>query len=468
MRSWLLFALLPALLLGACASSDESDPPAGTQPDAPTDPTTLVVIQDENPDPGVIEARLEAAETTKTYGSSPPTTVWAYNGSIPGPLVEAKVGDKVVVNFTNKLPEPTTIHWHGIRLPAAMDGTLAMQQPIEPGTSFRYEFTLKDAGLYWFHPHMRSDVQVQKGLYGVIRVRGESEPEVDDERVLVLDDVRLKADGSLSEYLDDESRMMGREGNTILVNGQQTPTLKFRPGALVRLRVVNTANGRFFNLRLPGASWRVIGTDGGLLPKAYDAERVLMSPGERYDLVVRMPSLPQTVELTSDPHERGHHSGENPPLRVATFSVEGVPVERELALPTGSGSLDRLPDGDPAFTLRLNEKNTPDGVLFTINDAVHPEVPMVYAPNGSVQVFEVKNESDMDHPFHLHGFFFQILARNGIAEPVETLHNKDTIIVPMKSSLKLVSRFDEPGMWMYHCHILEHAEHGMMGEIHVE
>jgi FtsP/CotA-like multicopper oxidase with cupredoxin domain len=129
--------------------------------------------------------------------------------------------------------------------------------PISPGSGFRYEFTLKDAGLYWFHPHVRSDLQVQRGLYGALVVRSPEEPRVDEERILVLDDIRLKADGSLAEYLDDEAKMMGREGNTLLVNGVEAPELRFRPGALARLRLVNAANGRFFHLRIPGLTWRV-------------------------------------------------------------------------------------------------------------------------------------------------------------------------------------------------------------------
>jgi len=461
-----------SLAAPACGEDRPDGEPAPTPEGpvftAPTDGTGPSLLVDEDAAPGAISVSLEAREGEVTYGDSPPTKVWTYNGSIPSGLIGARVGDRFTARFTNKLPEPTTIHWHGIRLPAAMDGTLAMQKPIEPGASFTYEFTFKDAGLYWFHPHMRSDIQVQKGLYGAILVRGPGEPEVDDERVMVLDDVRLKADGSLAEYLDDEARMMGREGNTILINGRVTPTLTFRPGALVRLRLVNTANGRFFNLKLGDARWRVIGTDGGLIPKPHDADRVLMSPGERYDVLVRMPTTPGSIDLTSEPYARGHDSEHAGAIKVGTFRVEGEPVTQALAMPEAGPAPERLPDGSLDFSLRLNEKVLPDGAIFTINDAVFPDVPMISVPNGGTRVFEVTNESEMDHPFHLHGFFFQILARNNQPEPADALLNKDTIIVPMKSSLKLVARFDEPGMWMYHCHILEHAEHGMMGEIHVE
>ena len=163
-------------LLVACSSHDDAGhedhggevtPPTG----APTDASEMPTAEDQNPDPNVVEIDLEAKEAMKTYGTSPPTPVWTYNGLTPGPTIEAKVGDRLVVHFKNSLPESTTVHWHGIRLPAVMDGTVAMQSPIEPGGTFTYEFTLKDAGLFWFHPHVRSDLQVQKGLYGALRVR---------------------------------------------------------------------------------------------------------------------------------------------------------------------------------------------------------------------------------------------------------------------------------------------------------
>jgi FtsP/CotA-like multicopper oxidase with cupredoxin domain len=454
--------LLVGLLVAACSGEDAPVAPP------PGDPTALTRVTDVNPSPDVLEFDLEAAEATKVYGGNPPTRVWAYNGSVPGPLLEAKVGDRLIARFTNRLPEPTTIHWHGIRLPTGMDGSPMVTPPISPGSGFRYEFTLKDAGLYWFHPHVRSDLQVQRGLYGALVVRSPEEPRVDEERILVLDDVRLKADGSLAEYLDDEAKMMGREGNTLLVNGVEAPELRFRPGALARLRLVNAANGRFFHLRIPGLTWRVIGGDGGFLPRPRDAERVLLAPGERLDLLVRLPRTAGTLDLWNEPYERGHESIHEPAKRVASLVLAGAPVVEELPMPEAFAEIERLPAKDASFALRFDERFTPEGeLLFTVNGEAHPDVPPVMVENGSIHGFDVFNDSDMDHPFHLHGFFFQVLSRNGVPEPPEALQNKDTILLPAKGSLRLVSRFDEPGMWMYHCHILEHAEHGMMGEIHV-
>lgn len=474
MRGWIVIGV--AISIAACSSHEDAGhgdhddgtvtPPTST----PTDATNLTPAEDKNPDPNVVEIDLEAREAMKTFGTAPETPVWTYNGITPGPFIDTKVGDKLIVHFKNSLPEPTTIHWHGIRLPAVMDGTIAMQNPIPTGGTFTYEFTLKDAGLFWFHPHLRSDIQVQKGLYGALRVRGAAEPASDVERVLVLDDIKLDKDGKVTEYLDDHSLMMGREGNTLLINGLANARVSIiDPGGLVRLRIVNVANGRFFNLRIPNHELHVIGTDGGLVPKPYATDTLLMSPGERYDVMFVANDEPGSeIPLITEAYERGHESGTRPPAEVGRFKVGTGAKLTAKPLPTSGPTLERLPDAPVDFPIVLNEKLIDGQVMFTINDAVHPNIPVITTKNGDVRVLEVKNESDMDHPFHLHGFFFQILAKNGVVLPADALANKDTLVIPAKTSYKLIARFDEPGSWMYHCHILEHSEHGMMGELRVE
>lgn len=183
----------------------------------------LPVLADEDPAEGVVEVTLVARPGEVELLSGVAAEVWTYNGTLPGPTIEAQVGDELVVHFTNELPEATTIHWHGVRVPATMDGTTAMAQPIEPGESFEYRFRLEDSGTFWFHPHVRSDVQVEKGLYGVLVVRDPSEPAlpVVSDEMLVLDDVRVDpATGALDEQVDERAQMMGREGNLVLVNGK--------------------------------------------------------------------------------------------------------------------------------------------------------------------------------------------------------------------------------------------------------
>lgn len=458
-------AAVALLALGAlgCSGVDE---PIATQDEWSA--IALPRAKDLNPDPNVVEIELTARVATHQYPGAAPSQVWTYDGTVPGPLIEARVGNELVVHFENQLPEATTIHWHGVRLPAAMDGTLAMQAPIEPGGSFDYRFVLRDAGLFWFHPHIRSDVQIEKGLYGTLLVRGDQEPTTDRETVIVLDDVRVNPDGTFPDYLDDLSKMMGRQGNVLLVNGVNLPVLPVRRGSVQRLRVVNVANGRFFNLSLPGHSFRVIGTDGGLLPQPYDTDRVLLSPGERYDLLLVPGGDVGELTLFNDPYERGHDSAKEPPLPLATLQITNEPPLSTPSLPTAFPSIERLPGGPTDHVVTLAEAFDGEGELvFTINGATHPNVPLIAIPRDEMRVFDVVNESDMDHPFHLHGFFFQTLEEDGAPVPPSALANKDTRIIRAHGSARIVARFDEPGSWMYHCHILEHAEGGMMGEIDV-
>jgi FtsP/CotA-like multicopper oxidase with cupredoxin domain len=455
--------VLPLALV--CVGCGAATPEAGS---GAVEVPDLVRAPNEGAQPNQLEVSLDAREAKTSYISGQSTAVWTYNGTVPGPLLDAKQGDELIVHFHNSLPEETTIHWHGVRVPAAMDGTPRMQDPVPPNGTFEYRFKLKDPGLFWFHPHVRSDEQVEKGLYGVVRVSGTNEPPSDRESILVLDDVNVMPDGSLPTYLDDESKMLGRQGKTLLVNGAASPVVHWRVGSLERFRIVNVANGRFFNLSLPGYSWRVIGTDGGLIPEPYDTERLLISPGERYDVLLVVHGQPGTrATLMNEPYERGHDASKEDPMPVADFIVTTEAPLSGRNLPEGFPELERLQDGTVDQQLVLNEGLRDGEFVFTINDATFPNVPLIDVPAGSTQRIEVKNDSKMDHPFHLHGTFFQVLASNGKATAPERLANKDTVIVPQMSTLKLAARFDEPGGWMYHCHILEHAEGGMMGEIDV-
>ncbi|WP_434044018.1 MULTISPECIES: multicopper oxidase family protein [Sorangium] len=449
-----------ALLSSGCAADRAEEPPA---PDAWGEPAAA---PDRNPDPRIVEVELEAREAEKSFLEGKTTTVLAYNGAVPGPLIEANVGDTLVVHLKNSLPEETTIHWHGIRLPNAMDGAPAVQEPIAPGGTFTYQFTLRDAGFYWFHPHVMEEEQIRRGLFGVIRVRGEGEPQADVEKIVVLSDALLKEDGSFDDDIDDELIMMGREGNVVLVNGKVMPALDVQPGALTRLRIVNVANGRFFHLALPGHAFRVIGTDGGLIPRPYDAEKLLVAPGERYDVLLIARGEPGTeLTLTNEPYERGHHTGQADPMPLATVRIGAGPALSGRALPDSGPAIERLPGGAADTTITFDEAYVERELKFLVDGKTHPDVPPIHVERGATRVFDLKNDAEMDHPFHLHGFFFQVLARDGVAVADEALANKDTLILPQRSTTTVVARFDEPGHWMYHCHILEHAERGMMGEI---
>ncbi len=481
--SWLLpLGLLLVALGWACGSAHDGGMDhgghgghgghAGMPPrvmDLPPSEGTLdgAAFVDRDPDPRVIEVDLEARPAEVEYLPGRKTTVWTYNGSVPGPRLEARVGDRVVVNFRNALPEATTLHWHGLRVPAEMDGTLAMQGPIPPGGSFRYSFELRDTGTFWYHPHVRSDVQVETGLYGTIIGRGEGEPTAAAEHTLVLDDVWLKEDGSFAAN-DMNSLMVGRQGNVLLVNGRPRPIATVRAGERQRWRFVNAANARYFRLALPGQKLTLIGGDGGLLEAPREVDELLLVPGERADVLITPRGAPgSTLDLVSLPYERGHMTGMLPTANVMRLHYSPEPALTPEPVPASLRSIPANPEPVRTRSFKLTEEMASGKEpVFRINGEAFPDITHLEAKLGETELWDVENDTEMDHPFHLHGFFFQVVSRGGVAEPSRAW--KDTVNVPAKSTVRLSVRFDGfPGMWMYHCHILEHGERGMMGGLHV-
>ncbi len=466
-RAWPCLVTLPftALLIGC----NDSAPRPGRAP-------TLAVLTDLDPDPDVVEVELVAAPARIEILEGTTAEVWAFRdgadptavGSMPGPMLEAKIGDRVIVHFRNELPEETTLHWHGLRVPNAADGTPVAQVPVPPGGSYDYEMTLVDEGLYWYHPHMHGDVQIERGLYAPIRVHGAGAPIVSADRVFVLDDVKLEASGALSSYTDTLDLMLGRQGNVVVVNGVPDARVEAGAGSRERWRFVNTANGRYFNLELPGQRLLVIGSDGGPVNQPYEVDRLLISPGERYEVLVTLPpSVGATATLRTVHYDRGHDIPDPGPIDLVTFVI-GPPVPHLDAPPPRSGHIEPIAAtaATPRRRFVLGEDDSdPRNPVFMINDEVYPDVTAVASTTGAVEVWEIDNQSEMDHPFHLHGMSFQVLGPDGA--PVTPLAWKDTVNVPREQALAFAVRVGAPGRWMFHCHILEHAERGMMGELQV-
>ena len=437
-------------------------------------PLGSVPLLDADPDPDRIEVTIIAGPAKWEFLPGKPADVWAYRdgsdpkatGSIPGPILLGKVGDQVKVHFRNELPEETTIHWHGLRVEAPHDGSNISQTPVQPGGSFTYEFTLTDAGTFWFHPHLHSDVQVERGLYAAIVVVGDDGIMVDAERMLVLDDVKVESNGLLSETITSLDLMVGRQGNVLLVNGIKQPRLEARSNGRERWRLLNTANGTFFNLTLPGHKFRVIGWDGGLLPEPYEADTLLIAPGERYEVLVELRgNAGDELKLETIFHDRGHDLPDFGPRPLLTLALGEPSAERLPALPTRWGQFTPIPVTKDTpirkFVLKEEEATPVKEPRFFINNEVFPDVTPLVVSTDSIEIWEIENDAEMDHPFHLHGTFFQVLDQPHLGW-------KDTVNVPTKSKIRYAVRFDSPGMWMYHCHILEHAERGMMGELHVD
>jgi FtsP/CotA-like multicopper oxidase with cupredoxin domain len=394
-----------------------------------------------------------------------PLDGWMYNGQVPGPMIEARVGDTLVVRLTNHLAEPTTIHWHGLRLPPPMDGTEDVQRPVAPGETFEYRFGLPDAGTFWYHPHANEVVQLERGLYGVVIVRGTDEPRVDAERTLVFDDVRLDRRGRIARPGRFMERHNGREGSVLLLNGRVQPELAMAAGQVERWRLVNVANARYVRFSLGGTAFRIIGSDGGLLEAPVSATEVLLTPGDRADIVVGPLKSGTRLHVQALPYNRGLGL---PKLPAVFGSVLVGPREPSQAdVPARLRTIPPLATADahPTREVRLGGRTSlRNFVDFTVDGTPHHHGAPVKV--GELQVWDVINETPIDHPFHLHGFFFEVLSVDGVPPAYRSL--EDTVNVPAKARVRIAWLPDDrPGAWMAHCHILEHHAAGMMTHFHV-
>ena len=419
------------------------------------------------PAPGgrVVAVALEAREAGWQYDPRFRTRVWGYNGQVPGPVIEANVGDVLEVTLRNSLPEPTTIHWHGLRLPAPMDGTEMVQRPVPPGGTFTYRFFLPDAGTFWYHPHSNETVQLERGLSGALIVRGSDEPRLDAERVLVLDDVALDRAGQIRPPGGWIEHHDGRQGNTRLINGRREPELLMAGGHVERWRIVNASSARYVRLSIGGRPFRILGTDGGLLNAPVTADEVLLAPADRVDLAVGPFTAGEVLRIESLRYSRGSFR----PARQERFGTLriGPPEPSRAVVPEVLRRIEPLvtgpatPNREVRLGFRLSARR---GVDFTINRESHHRDEAVRV--GELQVWDLVNRSPVDHPFHLHGFFFQVLEVNG--EPPEFLSWEDTVNVPALGRVRIAwVPDDRPGEWMYHCHILEHHAGGMMAHFEV-
>lgn len=474
-RVSLLFAFLLALVV--CPPSAESQsnrrlPAAGPATSELTEP---VVLENESTVPGTVEVTITAAVTRLELVKGVETEVFAYNGQIPGPTLEAREGDRVIVHFRNELPEETTIHWHGIHLPFHADGSPF--DPVQPGEQLDYEFTLQagTAGTYWYHPHgdQSTSPQVAKGLFGALVVRADDDPlHHIPEKLLILYDNRLRPDGSIDLPDPDspEGRVdfeNGREGDLLFVNGQLMPTISMRPGETQRWRVINASGARVYRLSIPGRTFLHVGSDGGLFERPVEAAEILLANTERVELLVRGAETPGDLHTLEDlPYNRyvfqtRPADWERPRSLLTIRSTDGPPAH-PVPIPD---SLRFVPALDTTAVTARRVLSLSQGMIN--GKTMDLERVDVTAPLEATEVWTIENLVGMDHPFHLHGFRFQVLSRDGVPEPFPSW--KDSVNVPKHQTVRFVVKFDDyPGKWMFHCHILTHEDAGMMGVLEVE
>ena len=438
------------------------------------------------------EVRLIAkpAKAPLVGGSHPETEVWCFNGTVPGPEIRVPQGSRLRVTVENKLAEDTTVHWHGVRLPNAMDGVPHLtQKPIAPGETFVYEFDLPDAGTFWYHPHQRSFEQIGRGLSGVLIVEEREPIQVDRDVTWVLSDWRFLANAQFSDDFGNlhDVAHAGRIGNTVTINGRVRDTFHVRSGERIRLRLINAANARVFGLEFREHLPKVIAIDGQpVTPHEPEDGRIVLGPAMRVDLVMDMTQQPGSRSAIADTFYRGREYRLVDLVYAGDPSLREQPHDAPMDLPANS-----VPEPDLAnaerqdvvlgggmmggmISAQVNGRRLEmrdmmrQGLAWSINGVAatgHVHEPMAVFSRGRTYVLDMRNESAWWHPMHLHGHAFRVLSRNGM--PTRHREWQDTVLMAPRERVEIAFVADNPGDWMFHCHVLEHQAGGMMGVIRV-
>jgi FtsP/CotA-like multicopper oxidase with cupredoxin domain len=408
----------------------------------------------------------------------PETAVWSYGGSVPGPVIRTSQGARVTRRFLNRLPQPATVHWHGIRIDNAMDGVPDLTQRAVPESAeFLYDFTVPDAGTYWYHPHNRSWEQMARGLYGALIVdEPEGAPEVDIDEVLLLDDWRLTDNAQIAGGFGNmhDWAHAGRIGNWITVNGGGGWSRTVRQGTRMRLRLVNTANARIFSLESRGLEGWVVALDGMPLVTPQPLGQLAMAPAQRADLIVDVIAGDgEEAMLVSFERDGGY--------AIAAFNVDGVARTERLPdpepLPPNSvpvlGSIldarhaDLLMEGGAmggmrgtmmgGRTMGMRDMASAGKVWAFNGMADMTDAPLIEANRGETVRISITNDTAWPHAMHLHGHHFRKIAADGATGPL-----RDTLLMPRGETADIAFVADNPGDWLLHCHMLEHSAGGMM------
>ncbi len=435
---------------------------------------------------GLLELNLEASESLVNLANKQ-AYLLTYNGQIPAPRLEAKPGDLVRIHFANNLEQPTNIHYHGLHIPIAGNADNVFLH-INPGEKITYEFQLlpdHPSGTFWYHPHLHGLVaeQLFGGLAGLFIVRGKIDeiPEIQtaQEEFLVLQDFSPDERGkrATSAHM---SLMMGREGNIITVNGQINPNIFLPANGMLRLRILNASPSRFYRLALENHLFYQIAIDGHSLSEPIEVNELLLTPGQRADVLVKGDRELGQYRLLNLPYDRGsmgimgggmmrdrNRNNQDQPIVLATVNYKSA-VEF-LALPTRLASISALPESQTVRSFELNHGMNPTvGMAFLINGEPYNGARLdTEVKLNTVEDWQIANTGVMDHPFHIHGNAFQVISRNGTSESLLTW--RDTILVKRGETVRIRIPFrDFEGLTVYHCHVLDHEDLGMMGNLMIK
>ncbi|WP_432745941.1 multicopper oxidase family protein [Methylobacter sp. G7] len=468
-------------MMGCTTTPTVIDPPRGA---AFQDPVTMPNISTI---PGIVEVNMEA-KVAPININGVTANLMTYNGTYPAPTIKVKKGDLLKVHFKNSLPytglnmmgdarDLTNLHTHGLHVSPEGNSDNTMLS-LMSGELFDYEYDLSlhpGGNLNFYHPHRHGNTaeQMWGGMAGALEVADETPALAAYEtHIMMLKDISLDGAVPAAHTMDDF--MSGKEGNVMMVNGKVNPVLNMKPGQVQRWKIVNASNARFYKLSLGSHNLQVIGSDGGLLNKPYAQSSILLSPGERVDVMVKVSTTKGYYKLLSNPYDRGMSmmsGGGSQQITLLTVNVTGTAVTNSIPGTINASAVKlAVPAGTPTRQITLS-MGMMGGMEAYINGIAFSET-NAYTAHSSVntyEIWEVFNQSMMDHPFHQHVNPAQVISISGGDSAYKSLYTtspawKDTVIVPKGGSVKLLVPIkDYTGITMFHCHILEHEDIGMMG-----
>jgi len=431
------------------------------------------ILKDENPETPELELSLTAMKGEKVFFNNGNTPTMGYNGNYLGPTIRAERGQKIMMRVQNQLEELTTVHWHGLHVPGEMDG--GPHQGIEPGVVWEPYFTINQpAATLWYHPHPIGETgrQVYSGLAGLFIIDDEKSRQLSlpnkygiNDIPLIIQDRRFHEDGSLAYIQSMPDVMHGVVGNVMLVNGVVQPVLDIE-SSLIRFRILNGSNASLYRISFGDRSFYFIASDGGFVEEPVPMQTLVLSPGERGEILLDLSGNAVGDELFLEVEEYNGNRFDALKIRISSLS------EENMAIPDTLSTVPKIPENQSVKT-RIFNLQTMGGGRFLINGK---EINMARIDEtvrlGDTEIWEIYNRGmgmmNLPHSFHVHDIQFQILSRDGVVPPPREAGWKDTVLVWPGEYVRIIARFENyTGLYMYHCHILEHEDAGMMGQFSV-